>query len=122
MPHPSLLVHVLSHILSVCIDPAGVKQVGVKISCLRPVLNSSICDWLLFFHLDFLQFIDLARLKENNPRAVLASSQWTTFQLLVLLFHLLPSASNTRSLEEGKKTKKNLKIKIKPLSSDTSAH
>lgn len=80
--------------------------------------NSSVCDWLLSFHMDFLQFIGPALLKENNPRAVLASSQWTTFQPLVLLFHLFASAAKTRPLEE--RQKKKMKIKIK--SYDTAAH
>lgn len=71
----------------------------VNISCLLAGSNSSVCDWLLFSTwISSSWSTRLGRGGEAAPEP-LSSSQWTTFQLLVLLFHLSPSASNSRPLD-----------------------
>lgn len=101
---PSLPTFFLSvQTLSFCV----IQVTLYKTSCLLHVSGSSVCDWLAICHLEFLQFIDPARLKEKQPEGfALTSSQWTTFQPLALLFHLSPSALDTRPPGRGNTRKK----------------
>lgn len=64
-----------------------------------------------FFHTGFLQFVGLAQQRENNSRSRAVSSQWTTFQLLVLLFHLCPHIPDPwKRRKKSLRTNKSLKF------------
>lgn len=85
--------------------PAAAQQAGETAGGLcppPPFLIKTAAASFLFLSPSLSSW--LAERMENNPGVVLMSSRWATFQLLVLLFHLMrPSTPKTRSLAEKRR-------------------